>query len=227
MPKFKQRCLFEGIKDKEIVEVSKTSTLKPTFFSEGVIFDGLQTEVINTSENDISENKYNIISADENKIQKINVLSLFDGISCARVALERANILVGSYFASEIDKYAIQISKKNYPDIIHVGDITKLKYENGKLISKDEKYPGEYEIKFDLIIGGSPCQDLSIAKRNREGLKGSRSGLFWEYVRLLNEVKPKFFILENVNSMPKEAKETISRALFGCLGEDWERIDKD
>ncbi|NCU42550.1 MAG: DNA (cytosine-5-)-methyltransferase [Candidatus Moranbacteria bacterium] len=131
----------------------------------------------------------------------MKILSLFDGISCARVALERIGVPVEAYYASEIDKYAIQISQKNYPDTIHIGSVLDIN-------SKDYK-------DIDLLIGGSPCQDLSIAKKNREGLKGERSGLFYEYVRILNEVKPKFFILENVNSMPKEAKETITKELFG------------
>jgi DNA (cytosine-5)-methyltransferase 3A len=137
----------------------------------------------------------------------MNILSLFDGISVARVALERANIKVDKYFSSEIDKYAIQVSTKNWPDIIQLGDV--------KNITKDllSSYQGVVDI--DLLIGGSPCQDLSIAKRNREGLSGSRSGLFYEYVRILNEIKPKYFILENVNSMPKEAKEQITKELFG------------
>lgn len=129
----------------------------------------------------------------------MKVLSLFDGISCARVALDRVGIPVEHYFASEIDKYAIQISQKNYPDIIQIGSVTDVKSEEYKDI--------------DLLIGGSPCQDLSIAKKDRKGLDGERSGLFWEYVRILREVKPKWFILENVASMPKEAKETITKEL--------------
>lgn len=129
----------------------------------------------------------------------MKVLSLFDGISCARVALERAGILVEMYWACEIDKYAIHVSQKNYPDICQLGSVTDC-------LDMDFK-------EVDLLIGGSPCQDLSIAKKDRKGLKGERSGLFWEYVRILNEVKPKYFILENVNSMPKEAKDTISEAL--------------
>ena len=129
----------------------------------------------------------------------MGVLSLFDGISCARVALERLGIENITYYASEIDKYAIQIAQKNFPDTVQVGDITKL---------KGEDFPD-----IDLMIGGSPCQDLSIAKKNREGLKGQRSGLFYEFVRLLNEIKPKYFVLENVNSMPKEAKRQISEIL--------------
>jgi DNA (cytosine-5)-methyltransferase 3A len=131
----------------------------------------------------------------------MNVLSLFDGISCGRVALERAGIQVENYYASEIDKYAIQIALKNYQDTIQVGSVVDIKSEDYKDI--------------DLLIGGSPCQDLSIAKKGREGLRGSRSGLFYEYVRILKELKPKYFILENVNSMPKEAKETITKELFG------------
>lgn len=129
----------------------------------------------------------------------MKVLSLFDGISCARVALERAGHNIDAYYASEVDKYAIQVSKKNYPDIIHVGDVRDIKAEDYQNI--------------DLLIGGSPCQDLSIAKNNRKGLDGERSGLFWEYVRILKEVNPKYFILENVNSMPKEAKAIITEAL--------------
>lgn len=129
----------------------------------------------------------------------MRVLSLFDGISCARVALERAGFKVDKYFASEIDKYAIAISQSNYSDIEQVGNVTKLNSNNFKDI--------------DLLIGGSPCQDLSIAKKNRQGLSGARSGLFWEYVRILKEVKPKYFILENVNSMPKEAKRVITETL--------------
>lgn len=129
----------------------------------------------------------------------MKVLSLFDGISCARVALERIGVTNVEYFASEIDKYAIQVAQKNYPSTVEIGSVTEVKCENYKDI--------------DLLIGGSPCQDLSIAKKNREGLKGQRSGLFFEYVRILNEVKPRFFVLENVNSMPKEAKEQISEIL--------------
>lgn len=128
----------------------------------------------------------------------MKILSLFDGISCARVALERAGIEVEEYTASEIDKYAIQVSQKNYPDIIRMGDVKNCNFSSGW---------------YNLLIGGSPCQDLSIAKKDRKGLDGERSGLFWEYVRILKEVKPKYFILENVASMPKEAKVIITEAL--------------
>jgi DNA-cytosine methyltransferase len=128
----------------------------------------------------------------------MKLLSLFDGISCARVALDKAGIPVEKYYASEIDKYAISISQKNYPDIIQIGDVKDI---------------SSVDAEIDLLIGGSPCQDLSIAKKNRQGLDGARSGLFWEYVRILNEIKPKYFILENVASMPKEAKQIITEAL--------------
>lgn len=148
----------------------------------------------------------------------MKILSLFDGISCARVALERAGIPVEAYYASEIDKYAIQISKKNYPDIIQLGDIKKLKIpQNNLMIGEDTGiavYAGiEKPLEIDLLIGGSPCQDLSIAKKDRKGLDGERSGLFWEYVRILKEVKPKYFILENVASMSDESRDIISQKL--------------
>ena len=127
----------------------------------------------------------------------MNVLSLFDGISCARVALDRAGIAVNCYLAAEIEKNAIKISEKNYPDIIRVGSVVDL----------------EVEGQIDLLIGGSPCQDLSIAKKDRRGLDGDRSGLFWEYVRLKNECKPQWFILENVASMPKADKDIITKEM--------------
>jgi DNA (cytosine-5)-methyltransferase 3A len=129
----------------------------------------------------------------------MKVLSLFDGISCGRIALERANIPVEKYYASEIDKYAIQVSNKNYPDIIHIGDITKLDFNDYKDV--------------DLIIGGSPCQDLSIAKNNRQGLNGSKSSLFYKFVEAIETIKPKYFMLENVASMSKENKDIITKIL--------------
>lgn len=129
----------------------------------------------------------------------MKVLSLFDGISCAKVALERAGIPVEAYYASEVEPNAIAISKKNHPDIIHMGDITTLRAKNVGQI--------------DLMIGGSPCQDLSAAKQNRKGLEGDRSKLFFEYVRLLEEVKPTWWILENVASMTRESRNRISEIL--------------
>lgn len=136
-------------------------------------------------------------------MKKIKVLSLFDGISVAQQALKELGYDV-EYYASEIDKYAIQLTQKNHPNTIQVGDVKNLTPHQQFYFMSD--YP-------DLLIGGSPCQDLSIAKKNRQGLDGARSGLFWEYVRILKEVKPKYFVLENVNSMPKEAKAIITEAL--------------
>lgn len=129
----------------------------------------------------------------------MKVLSLFDGISCGRLAFERAGIPVEKYYASEIDKYAIQITQKNYPDTIQVGDVTKLNYLE--------------LLDVDIVIGGSPCQDLSIAKQNREGLRGARSGLFWKFVEALEVIHPKYFLLENVASMRNEDRDAITATL--------------
>lgn len=129
----------------------------------------------------------------------MNVLSLFDGISCAYEALKKTNRNINQYFASEIEPKAILISKTNHSDIIQLGDVKQI---DGTLLPK-----------IDLLIGGSPCTDLSIAKKDRQGLKGSRSSLFWEYVRIKKEVNPTYFILENVASMPKEDKQIITEAL--------------
>jgi DNA (cytosine-5)-methyltransferase 3A len=130
----------------------------------------------------------------------MKVLSLFDGVSCAYEGCVRAGIDVKEYYACEIDKYAIKVSQSRHPDIIRpVNDVREL-------IST--MLP-----EIDLLIGGSPCTDLSIAKKNREGLKGSRSSLFWEYVRILKEVKPKYFILENVASMAKEDRDIITEEM--------------
>ena len=133
------------------------------------------------------------------KGQKMKVLSLFDGISCGRLALERAGIPVEKYYASEIDKYAIQVAQKNYPDTIQVGDVTKLNYLE--------------LLDIDMVIGGSPCQDLSIAKQNRQGLRGERSGLFWKYVEALEVIRPKWFLLKNVASMRNEDRDAITETL--------------
>lgn len=146
----------------------------------------------------------------------MNILSLFDGISIAQQALKNIGVRVDNYYASEIDKYAIQITQKNFPKTIQLGDIKLLNanHINDTLILTVPNTLIAFK-GVDLIIGGSPCQDLSIAKKNRKGLDGERSGLFWEYVRVLNEVNPKYFILENVNSMPKEAKQMITDTLWG------------
>ena len=130
----------------------------------------------------------------------MKVLSLFDGILCGQVALERANIPVDTYYASEIDKYAIEITQKNYPNTIQLGSVQDIDFT---------KYIGE----IDIIIGGSPCQDLTIANNCRKGLAGCRSGLFWKFVEAVNIIKPKYFLLENVASMSTENQDIISNAL--------------
>ena len=128
----------------------------------------------------------------------MNVLSLFDGMSCGHIALDRAGIHVDKYFASEIKPHAIKVTQHNYPDTIQLGDVRKI---------DTQQLP-----KIDLLIGGSPCQDLSIANKERLGLKGNKSSLFWEYARILKEVKPRYFLLENVE-MPIEDKITITNEL--------------
>ena len=135
-------------------------------------------------------------------MQPITVLSLFDGMSCGRLALERAWIPVRRYFASEIDKYAIQIAHKNFPDIIHVWDVTTVHKESFWEITE-----------FDIVIGGSPCQWFSAAGKWLN-FEDPRSKLFFEYVRIVKEFKPKYFLLENVK-MKKEWQNTISEHLFG------------
>lgn len=127
----------------------------------------------------------------------INVLSLFDGISCGQVALERAGIKVNKYFASEIDKYTIQITQKNHPNTIQIGDVKLLKYNN---------LPEIY-----LLMGGSPCQGFSIAGKQLN-FEDDRSKLFFEFVKALKELKPKYFLLENV-PMKKEFEDIISEQL--------------
>ena len=127
----------------------------------------------------------------------MNVLSLFDGVSCGRVALERAGVPVANYYASEIDPHAIKIAKKNYPDTIHVGDVTKLEGRNLPQI--------------DLILAGSPCQGFSH-NGAKLGFDDPRSRLFWEFVRLVGECQPTWWLLENVR-MKKEWSDIITEAV--------------
>jgi len=126
----------------------------------------------------------------------INVLSLFDGMSCGQIALQKLGFKVNNYFASEIDEKAIYITQKNFPNTKQIGSITELK--------------GSDLPKIDLLFGGSPCQSFS-SFGNGKGFDG-KSGLFWEYVRVLNEVKPTYFLLENVK-MKKEWQDIITNEL--------------
>lgn len=140
-------------------------------------------------------------------MKKITVLSLFDGISCGQIALEKVGIKVDNYYSSEIDNNAIKVTQHNYPNTIQIGDVTKIKYKDNKLCTQN----GNYQTKIDLLIGGSPCQGFSNAGKMLN-FKDERSMLFFEYVRLLNEIKPKYFLLENVK-MKKEWQDIITRYL--------------
>ena len=106
---------------------------------------------------------------------------------------------MNKYYASEIDKYAIKITQSNYPDTIQLGDVREIDFT---------QFIGE----IDLVIGGSPCQDLSIAKADRKGLDGSRSGLFFKFVEAIETIKPKYFLLENVK-MAEKWKNVITKTL--------------
>lgn len=133
----------------------------------------------------------------------MNVLSLFDGMSCGQIALNRANVKYTNYFASEIKKHAIKVTQFNYPNTIQLGDVTKLDLTS---------LP-----KIDLLIGGSPCQDFSKLKLERKNLEGEKSRLFYEYLKILKFFKPKYFILENVE-MDKESEQQLNEYL-GVKGE--------
>jgi site-specific DNA-cytosine methylase len=128
----------------------------------------------------------------------MNILSLFDGMSCGQIALERAGVKVNKYYASEIKKQAIQVTQQNYPSTVQLGDINNYM---------------EWDLEpIDLLIGGSPCQDLSFLKTDGEGLYGSKSRLFFKYLGCFNRFKPKYFLLENVR-MKQEYQDTISELL--------------
>lgn len=159
-------------------------------------------------------------------MQKINVLSLFDGISCGRVAIDLAGVEIKKYFASEIDPYAIKVALKNYDDTQEIGDIKRLCFgsegmlpggESGAFCwTPDEKGVPKihfYNRHIDLIMGGSPCQDLSTAKKDGKGLKGEKSSLFFYFAYLVKKVKPRYFLLENVASMKKADRDIITKTL--------------
>jgi len=129
----------------------------------------------------------------------INVLSLFDGMSCGQQALDRLGIRVNKYYAAEIDKYAMQVTQKNYPDTIQLGDVCGV-------VAKDLP-------KVDLLLAGSPCQGFSFAGK-RLAFDDPRSMLFFEFIRLLKELKPKYFLLENVR-MKKEYLDIITEHVGG------------
>ena len=133
----------------------------------------------------------------------MKVLSLFDGMSCGQLALNKLGIKVDKYYASEIDKYAIQVTQANFPETIQVGDVCNLKAEDYQDI--------------DLILAGSPCQGFSFAGKQL-AFDDPRSALFFEFIRLLKEIKPKYFLLENVK-MKKEFLEVITDQVSACYPE--------
>lgn len=140
----------------------------------------------------------------------MKVLSLCDGMSIAHIALDRIGMHVDKYYAAEIKDVAIKVTKDNYPDTIHIGDVNKVKYKGGILYTEN----GNYNVgKIDLMVFGSPCQSFSIAMKTdmRVGLKDkTRSGLFLECYRILQEVQPTWFLLENVASMKDEDRDCLT-----------------
>ena len=141
----------------------------------------------------------------------MRILSLCDGISSGHIALDKANIPVDKYFSAEIKDIAIKTTQYNYPETIQVGDVNKISYKDGVLFTEN----GRYEIDFDLVIFGSPCQSFSRAmiKERKIGLEDKvRSGLFLECYRILKEVNPKYFLVENV-VMTKENEDIITELL--------------
>lgn len=142
------------------------------------------------------------------------VLSLFDGMSCGQIALNQLGIKIEKYFAAEIKPHAIKCTQYNFPQTIQIGDVRKVSYKDGILTTAN----GLFEVgKIDLLIGGSPCQDLSVLRRNCKGLKGEKSSLFHEWLRIKEETTPRNFMLENVASMRVEEKNTIDE-LLGVTG---------
>lgn len=130
----------------------------------------------------------------------MNVLSLFDGMACGRIALDKVNVKVDTYFRSEIDPYATKVAESQWDDVVSLGDV---RYVNAEMLGHN----------IDLLIGGSPCQGFSFAQgSNRPNFDDPRSALFWEYKRLLNELKPKYFLLENVQ-MAQKCQDVISESL--------------
>ena len=130
----------------------------------------------------------------------MKVLSLFDGMSCGQIALSKLGVKVNKYYASEIDKYAIQITQKNFPNTIQLGDVCNIN-------------PKDF-MDVDLILAGSPCQGFSFAGKQL-AFDDPRSALFFEFVRLLKQIRPKYFLLENVR-MKKEFLEVITEQVSAC-----------
>ena len=162
----------------------------------------------------------------------MNVLSLFDGKAWAYAALKLAWFQIDKYFSSEVDPYPMKIAKKNFPDIIHIWDVKDIVFDRSIYRWSDQKmnslfFGWKYFVDgywkqrncihtndIDLLIGGPPCQDLSIAKQWWKGLEWAKSSLFFEYARILSEVRPKYFILENVASMKAEERDKMTKTIM-------------
>ena len=140
----------------------------------------------------------------------MKVLSLCDGMSCGQLALQKLGIPVEAYYASEIKDIAIKVTLDNFPNTIEIGDVTKVFYKDGVLFTEK----GTFDVgKIDLVMFGSPCQTFSVAipTEHRTGLENkAKSGLFFECFRILQEVKPKYFLMENVRSMKDADRDYIS-----------------
>lgn len=151
----------------------------------------------------------------------MKVLSLCDGMSIAHIALDKIGIPVDKYYAAEIKPIAIKVTKDNYPDTIHIGDVNKISYKGGILYTEN----GNYNVgHIDLMVFGSPCQSFSRCMKTdmRIGLKDkTRSGLFFECYRVLQEVQPTWWLLENVASMKVEDRDYLTE----CMGVEPIRIN--
>ena len=143
----------------------------------------------------------------------MKILSLCDGMSCCHIALDKAGISVQEYYAAEVKEIAIKVTKDNYPNTIHIGDVHKISYKDGILHTEN----GDYNVgKIDLVAFGSPCQSFSQAMKThmRIGLEDKeRSGLFLECYRILKEVNPTYFLMENVASMKQEDRNFITKLM--------------
>lgn len=137
----------------------------------------------------------------------MNVLSLCDGISTGQYVLKKEGININEYYASEIDRHAIKVTQQNFPNTIQVGDIKNINYDNGMLYTKEYCY----EVDIDIVISGTPCQSFSVAGKNK-GFLDERGGLFFEFVRILKEIEPKYFFFENVR-MKQEYQDIITQNL--------------
>lgn len=142
----------------------------------------------------------------------LRVLSLCDGMSCGHIALDRECVKVDKYFASEIKDIAVKVTKENYPETIHIGNVNNISYKDGILHTEI----GNFETDIDVVMFGSPCQTFSIACKTdkRIGLEdNNKSGLFLQCYRILKEVNPKYFFMENVASMKNDDKDFITELM--------------